>query len=131
VRSERAPNLCPLACSARAKLKRAEIASCAARTYGENEMHDQQKKSDVAVAALSTLDCTTDCPTVAGRPAARWPIVLFGVAIPLCFWGLVINWSTEYVREDLEKQDRPQVKPVEIRQLDLDSWRKTVGIQEK
>jgi hypothetical protein len=53
----------------------------------------------------------------------------FCVAIPLGVWVLIIQLFTQHVKEQIPPKDnRTQVQKVEIRELDVQGFRKSLGL---
>jgi hypothetical protein len=55
------------------------------------------------------------------------------IAIPVCIWAVVIRWSSEKVIEQLPKSDpkvdmMKHVKNFEIREFDMEGFRKSMGL---
>jgi hypothetical protein len=61
--------------------------------------------------------------------ARRALYAIFGIAIPLGVWVLIIQLFTQHVKEQIPPKDnRTQVQKVEIRELDVQGFRKSLGL---
>jgi hypothetical protein len=58
---------------------------------------------------------------------------LLCIAIPVCVWALIVQWSTEHVKQQLEQQipqydPMKEVKKFEFKQFDVEAFHKSMGI---
>jgi hypothetical protein len=55
------------------------------------------------------------------------------IAIPFAFWAIVIRWSTENIKEQIDQRIpqhdmKMEVKKFEIKEFDMEGFRKSMGM---
>ena len=101
-------------------------------SYARREQAENSDRRE-ATSRYSAPSMTVDSPDRTLWLAKRALHVFLCIAIPFAFWAIVIRWSTENIKEQINQQVpqhdmKMEVKKFEIKEFDMEGFRKSMGM---